>query len=134
MYKTERKLSEIFVYFTIIAILIACLGLFGLASYTTESRIKEIGIRKVMGASVGNIVLLLSQDFIKWIVLSAIIAFPIAYYSMNKWLLNFAYRINIGLIIFLFASGLTLLITFLTVGYQSVRAAVANPVESLRNE
>lgn len=134
MYNTERKLSEIFVYFTIIAILIACLGLFGLASYTAESRTREVGIRKVMGASVGKIVLLLSQDFVKWVSISALIAFPVAYFSMNKWLSNFAYRTNIGLFMFISAAGMALLITFCTVGYQAVKAAFANPVKSLRNE
>lgn len=134
MYRTEEKFGSIFGYFTFLAIFIACLGLLALASNATEQRVKEIGIRKVMGASVFGIVHLLSKDFLKMIVLAIIFGGPIAYFVMNKWLQDFAYRIEIGWGVFALAGGLTLLIALLTVISQAIRAALANPVKSLRYE
>lgn len=133
-YQTERKIGKIFGYFTGLAIFIACLGLFGLASFMAERRTKEIGIRKVLGAKVVGIVLLLSREFALWVLIANIISWPLAYVISNKWLQGFAYRINLGWEIFIFSAALALVIAVLTVSYQAVRAAVANPVESLRYE
>lgn len=117
-----------------IAIFIACLGLFGLATFSAEKRNKEIGIRKVMGASVANIVALLSKDFIKLVILGFIIAIPISWFAMNQWLADFAYQIEIGIGIFVLAGVAALVITLFTVSWQSIKAAVENPVNSLRSE
>ena len=133
-YKTEQQMGTIFKYFSFLSILISCLGLFGLAALSAEKRTKEIGIRKVLGASVYNVTFILSKEFLIWVVISNIIAWPIAYYFMNKWLQDFAYRINIYIWIFVIASGLALLIALLTVSLQAVKAALANPVESLKYE
>lgn len=133
-YRSEEKFSRIFLSFTGLAILIACLGLFGLVSFTVQKAAKEIGVRKVLGASVSNIVVLMSKDFLKLIVLANVLAWPVAYYAMNTWLEDFAFRIKIGIDTFLLAGGLALFIALLTVSYQAVRAALANPVESLRCE
>jgi putative ABC transport system permease protein len=134
MYRTEIRFGKIVGWFTLIAIIIACLGLYGLAAFSAERRIKEIGIRKVLGATVSNIVALLSKDFIKLVVIGFVIAIPIAWYSMNQWLADFAYRIDIGPGIFVLAGGAAILIALFTVSWQSIRAAVANPVDSLRSE
>jgi len=134
MYKTEMKLGQSFNYFTLIAILLSCLGLLGLASYMAEKKTKEIGIRKVLGATVPNILLLLTKEFTKFVFLANIIAWPIAYYTMNKWLQNFAYRVNIGLWMFVLSALLALFMALLTVSFQSIKAATANPVDSLRYE
>jgi len=133
-FSTEMRLSKMFSLFTGFAIFIACMGLFGLVAFAAETRTKEIGIRKVLGASVSNIVSLLSKDFVKLILISFIIAFPIAWWAMNKWLQAFAYRINIEWNIFAIAGTCTLLIALLTVSYQALKAAIANPVKSLRTE
>lgn len=133
-YKTENRLGEIVGYFTLLALFIAMLGLLGLVAYTAEQRTKEIGIRKVLGATVANIVGLLSKDFLKLVIIGFIIAVPIAWYAMNQWLADFAYKIEIGPGIFLLAGGLALLIALATVSWQSIRAALANPVDSLRSE
>jgi putative ABC transport system permease protein len=133
-YQADERLSEIFTYFSILAIFIACLGLFGLASFTAEQKTKEIGIRKVLGAPVSGIVLLLSKEFTKWVIAANLLAWPIAYFLMHKWLQNFAFRISLSIGIFLLAASLTLLIALLTVSYQSLKAALANPIESLRYE
>ena len=133
-YKSEIKLNEIITYFTLLALFIASIGLFGLAAYSAEQRTKEIGIRKVLGASVATIVALLSKDFIKLVVIGFLIAIPIAWYAMNQWLADFAYRIEIGPGIFIMAGGAALVIALLTVSWQSIKAAVSNPVESLRSE
>ena len=133
-YNTEQRMVSIFSSFAILAILIACLGLFGLTAFASEQRTKEIGIRKVVGASVPKIILLLSQEFIRWVVLANIIAWPVAYFAMNKWLQNFAYRIDLNVVLFLFAAVMALTVAGLTVSVQSVKAAAANPVEALKYE
>ena len=134
LYRSEMRISKIFRYFTALAIFISCLGLFGLASFMAEQRTKEIGVRKVLGASVPGIVLLLSKEFGKWVLVANIIAWPIAWYAMSKWLQNFAYRTNITWTTFIISAGIALLIALLTVSYKSIKAALANPVESLRYE
>jgi putative ABC transport system permease protein len=133
-YFTERRMGRVFGAFAILGIFIACLGLFGLTAFAAEQRTKEIGIRKVLGASDSKIFLLLSKEFIKWVLLANLIAWPIAYFAMNKWLQNFAYRIQIGIVAFMISGGTALLIAYLTVSYQSIKSARANPVESLRYE
>ena len=125
---------RIFGIFTLLGLFIACLGLLGLASFTAESRTKEIGIRKVCGASVAGIVIMLSKQFTKWVLLANGIAWPVAYFAMNKWLQNFAYRINIDIMTFLLSGLLVLGIALLTVSFQSFKAALANPADSLRYE
>jgi putative ABC transport system permease protein len=120
--------------FTLLAILIACSGLLGLAAYAASQRKKEIGVRKVMGASVLNIVVLLSSDFTKLILIATFIAIPLAWYGMSRWLENFAYRVDISVWSFVFAALSALLIGWLTVSYQSFTAARANPVTTLRSE
>jgi len=117
-----------------IAILISCLGLLGLATYTAQTKTKEIGIRKVLGASVGGIVKLISKDFLKLVIIAIVIASPLAWWVMSKWLQGFAYRVNISLWIFVLAGILALLIALTTVSYQAIKAAIANPVKSLRKE
>jgi len=133
-YEREEQTSRIIVYFTIIAILIACLGLFGLAAFSAEQRIREIGIRKILGASVTDVTALLSKDFIKLILIAIVIASPVAWYVMNKWLQAFAYRINITWWMFAAAALSTVLVALITVSFQSIKAAIANPVKSLRTE
>ncbi len=133
-YRADEQIGNIFGIFTFLGLFIACLGLLGLASFTAESRTKEIGIRKVLGASVGGIVLMLSRQFTKWVLLANCIAWPVAYYFMNKWLENFAFRIDMGIWTFVLSGIFVLLIAVLTVSYQSVKAAVANPVDSLKYE
>ena len=133
-YKTEQRMFTIFGSFSILAIIIACLGLFGLISFATEQRTKEIGIRKVLGASVQGIVGLLITKFIKWVLMANIIAWPLAYFAMNKWLQNFAYRTDMSIWIFIISGLTALAIALLTVSYQSIKAATANPVDSLRYE
>jgi putative ABC transport system permease protein len=110
------------------------MGLFGLATYASEQRVKEIGIRKVLGASVANITEMLSRDFLKLILIASLIAFPIAWYAMHKWLQNFAFRIDIQWWVFLVAALLAILIAIITISFQAIKAAVANPVKSLRTE
>jgi putative ABC transport system permease protein len=148
LYKSEQKTGSIFGYSTFLAIFISCLGLFGLAAQMAEMRIKEIGIRKVLGASVSGITLLLSKEFMKWVVVANVIAWPVAYYAMNRWIQNFAYayyamnrwiqnfayRTSVGLWIFFLAAFLAFLIALITVGYQAVKTAMANPVDALRYE
>ncbi len=134
MYRTEQRFGKIVALFTAIAIIIACLGLYGLAAFSAERRVKEIGIRKVLGASVPNIVGLLSKDFLKLVIIGFLIAVPVAWYAMNQWLSDFAYRIEIGAGIFILAGLSAVCIALVTVSWQSVRAAVANPVDSLRSE
>jgi putative ABC transport system permease protein len=134
LYRNEERMMQMFEYFSILAIVIACLGLFGLSSYTTEQRTKEIGVRKTLGASIPGIVFMLSKQFTKWVLLSNIIAWPVAFYFMNKWLQSFAYRIDIGIGIFIFSAVISFFIACMTIVYQSVRAARTNPVNSLKYE
>jgi putative ABC transport system permease protein len=134
LYDTERRTGKVFTIFAGIAILLACLGLFGLSVYATQQRIKEIGIRKVLGASVSSITVLLSSKFIVLVLVAFVIASPIAWFVMNKWLQDFSYRIELSWWMFLMAALAVMLITFITVCFQSVKAAVMNPVKSLRTE
>ena len=134
LYKGEEQTSRIIRTFSVIAIFIACLGLFGLAAFAAERRTKEIGIRKVLGATASNIIFLLSTEFSKWVLVSNIIAWPIAYYAMNRWLQGFAYRTNVGLWTFFLAALVAFMIALFTVSYQAIKAAVTNPVKALRYE
>ncbi|MBA4850878.1 ABC transporter permease [Emticicia sp. BO119] len=134
LYKSEQMVSRLSGYFALLAIVISCLGLFGLAAFTAEQRTKEIGIRKVLGASVGSIVGMLSGDFVKLVLIAAVVAFPIAGWVMTDWLKNFAYRIDIGIPIYIIAGVAAALIALLTVSYQAIKAALMNPVKSLKTE
>lgn len=134
LYRDEQRLARVFGWFTGLALTVACLGLFGLASLSVTKRTREIGVRKVVGATVANIAAMLSRDFIKLVLLANLIAWPAAWYAMDRWLQDFAYRIEIGWWIFALAGGLALVIALLTVSTQAVRAALANPVDSLRYE
>jgi hypothetical protein len=134
LYSTEEQMRKLLQYFTFLAIFIASIGLYGLASLITKQRTKEIGIRKVLGATVPKILLLLTKDFVKWVLIAIIIAWPVAYYAMHRWLQDFAYRTNIGIATFMLSAALALFIALATVSYQSIKAALANPVESLRYE
>ncbi len=133
-YKSETLTGSLTYYFAFISILISCLGLFGLATFMAKQRTKEIGIRKVLGASVKNITILISKDFLKLVLWAIIIASPIAYFFMQRWLEDFTYRIDINWWVFALAGGFALIITLLTVGFQSIKSAIANPVKSLRTE
>jgi putative ABC transport system permease protein len=133
-YEGEKRFEKLFIVFAVLAIMIGCLGLFGLSAYTASQRIKEIGIRKVLGASVPDITKMLSKDFLTLVVVAIVIASPIAWWVMNKWLQEFAYRVNISWWIFAAAGMAALFIAMLTVSFQAIRAAVANPVKSLRTE
>jgi putative ABC transport system permease protein len=134
MYRAEQRVGKVALTFAILTILIACLGLFGLVTYMAEQRTKEIGIRKVLGASVPNIVSLLSSEFLVLVIISVLIASPIAYYAMSQWLTEFAYRIEISWWMFLTAGVLAVCIALLTVSFQAIRAALMNPVNSLKSE
>ncbi|GGH04605.1 ABC transporter permease [Mucilaginibacter phyllosphaerae] len=134
VYRADNQVSKIVGILAGLAILISCLGLFGLASFSAEKRIKEIGVRKVLGASVQNIVLLLSGHFVKLVVISNMIAWPLAWYAMNRWLRDFAFHIDITLGTFVFVALLSVFIALITISFQSVKAAIANPVKSLRSE
>jgi putative ABC transport system permease protein len=134
LYKVENRTSQLFSFFSTTAILLACLGLFALAAYTTVQRTKEIGIRKVLGASIFSVASLLSIDFLKLVVIASIIAFPLAWWAMHQWLQDFAYRINISWLVFLWSGLAAVLIALITVSLQAFRAAIANPVTSLRSE
>ena len=134
LYKTEKIIGATFKYSSILAIFVACLGLFGLVSFMAEQRTKEVGIRKSLGASVTNIVLLFSKEFTKCVLIANIIALPAAYLFVNDWLKDYPYRTNVSLWIFILAAIVTIIIALLTVSYQAVKAARANPVEALRYE
>ena len=134
LYKVETRTSKLFGFFSTTAILLACLGLFALAAFTTVQRTKEIGIRKVLGASLFSIAELLSVDFLKLVVVAAIIAFPLAWWVMHQWLQDFAYRININWLVFVSAGLAAIVIALITVSFQAIKAAMANPVKSLRSE
>ena len=134
MYKSEQKLASLLWIFTIMAIVVGCMGLFGLAAFSAEQRTKEIGIRKVLGASVFRIVSLLSKAFLKLVLIASVVAFPIAWWAMNNWLEDFPYRVNIGWSVFGIAMVAALAIALLTVSFQAIKAAIMNPVKSLRSE
>jgi len=134
LYQSEQRTGKLFICFAFFAILIACLGLFGLITYAAEQRTKEIGIRKVLGATIANVTALLSKDFIKLVFISIVIATPIAWFAMNKWLQSFAYRTNISWWVFVLAAAIALIIALITVSFQAVKAALANPVKSLKVE
>jgi putative ABC transport system permease protein len=134
MYKTETKLSVLFRGFSALALFLSCLGLYGLASFTVETRRKEVGIRKVLGASLPGILLLLTREFIKWVLLVNLAAWPMAFFFMKKWLQSFAYRVSPDVWTFVFSSVIALAIALLTIGFQTVKAAAANPVDSMRYE
>ncbi len=134
LYKSEQRQGTIFTVFACIAICIACLGLFGLSAFTISQRVREIGVRRVLGAKVDSIVLLLSKDFMRLVFVASVIAFPIAWYAMTNWLGDFAYRIHIEWWVFVLAASLALLIALATVSFHAIRAALANPVTSLRSE
>jgi ABC-type antimicrobial peptide transport system permease subunit len=133
-YKSETLVGELAKYFSILAVFISCLGLFGLAAFTAEQRTKEIGIRKVLGASVADLVALLSKEFIKLVGVAFVLASPLAWYAVHQWLQKFAYREEIAWWVFVLAGGLAVLIAVLTVSFQSLKVALANPVKSLRSE
>jgi hypothetical protein len=134
LYSNELIISKLSVLFATLAIVISCLGLLGLVMFSAEQRVKEIGIRKVLGASLGQIVALFSKDFLKLIMIAFLIAAPVGWYAMHQWLQDFAYRIDISWWIFALAGAVSLLIALLTVSYQAIKAAIANPVKSLRTE
>lgn len=133
-YRGEEQAARIVRTFSAIAVFIACLGLFGLAAFSAERSTKEVGIRKVLGATTSNLVFHLSTEFTKWVLLANVIAWPVAYYVMNRWLENFAYRIHIGVLAFILAAGLAFVIALFTVSYQAIKAALANPIDALRYE
>ncbi|WP_332368009.1 ABC transporter permease [Spirosoma telluris] len=134
LYEKEQKTAQLINTATAIAILISCMGLFGLATFTAQQRTKEIGVRKVLGASVGSIVALLSKDFLKLVIIALVISSPIAWWGMNQWLKDFAYKVYLEWWVFALAGVLAIAIAVLTVGFQSVKAALTNPVKSLRSE
>jgi putative ABC transport system permease protein len=134
MYRAESQFMNIFKYFTFISIFIAALGLFGLASIVIEHRTKEMGIRKVLGASISSLILLLSRDFLKLIILANVFAWPAAFYFINKWLHNFAYRVNLSIWLFLVSAFITLIIALLSIIFQSLKASNANPADTLKYE
>jgi len=133
-YRSEHRLGSIFSLFALLSVFIACLGLFGLCAYVAEKRTKEIGIRKILGASVKSVVVLISKDFLKLTLIAALLAFPPAWWVMNKWLEDFAYRIQIGWTVFMVAGLSTIIIALLTISFQAIKAAIANPVKNLRTE
>jgi len=133
-YHSEQITQKIFIIFSYLAIFIACLGMLGLAAYTTQQRIREISVRKVLGASVTNIVVMLSKDFLKLVIIASLIAFPVAWWGMYKWLQSFAYKISIGWWVFVLAAFAATIIALFTISFQAIKAAVANPVKSLRTE
>jgi putative ABC transport system permease protein len=134
LYRSEQRMGMLFYSFALLAILISCLGLFGLASFMTEKRTKEIGIRKVLGASHSGVVVLLNKQFTRWVLMANVLSWPIAYYAMSRWLQGFAYRINLGIGTFILAALIALAIALITVSYQSLKTALSNPAEALRYE
>ena len=134
LYHSEETTQRLFIIFSALAIFIACMGLLGLIMYAVQKRAREIGIRKVLGASITSIITLLSKDFLRLVLIAAVIAFPVAWFGMNKWLQDFAYRITISWWIFGIGALAAILLTFITVSFQTIKAAVANPVKSLRTE
>jgi len=133
-YKGEQQAGQMFAIFAGLAILVACVGLFGLSAYTAHLRTKEIGIRKVLGASVKSVVMLLAKDFTKMVVIAFVIAVPASWYLMSQWLERFAYKIQLSPLTFVGAGAITLIIAWLTVSFQTIKAAIINPVNSLKSE
>ena len=133
-YKQENQLAQLYKIFAAIAIFLSCLGLYGLASFMAVQRIKEVGIRKVLGASVSQVTSMLSKQFIKLVLIACIVAFPLSYWIMHQWLLDFAYRINLNAWVFLAAACIAIFIALGTVSVQSIKAALRNPVKALRSE
>ncbi|MFI5156955.1 MAG: ABC transporter permease, partial [Chitinophagales bacterium] len=133
-FSDEKLLGELAALFAGLTIFISCLGLFGLATYMAEARIKEIGVRKVLGASVSSITTLLSKDFLKLVIVAILIATPVAYWTMSKWLAGYNYRITLSWSVFLESGILAILIALISVSYQSIKASIANPAKSLRSE
>ena len=134
LYTSENRMSTVFKAFAAFAIFISCLGLFGLSAYSAQLRIKEVGIRKVLGASVYNVTLLLSKDFIVLVLISAITSWPVAWWTMHHWLNGFAYRVDINLWTFIISGGFAVMVALLTVSFQAIKAALLNPVKSLKTE
>jgi putative ABC transport system permease protein len=134
LYTSENRLGQLFIAFAILAIIVACLGLFGLVTYAAEQRVREIGIRKVLGANLIDIVAMIAIDFVKLVAIASLIGFPLAWWATNRWLQDYAYRINIGWWVFVITGLTALFIAFATVGFQAIKAALANPVQSLRSE
>src|SRR4030095_4140927 len=130
----EKKFSNIFLYFSILSLVIACLGLYGLISYTTTQKTKEIGVRKVLGATANGIAAMLSGSFLKLVLFACVVAMPVAWFIMNRWLEDFAYRTTISWWMFTIAGLLVLLIALITVSFEAIKAAISNPVKSLRTE
>jgi ABC-type antimicrobial peptide transport system permease subunit len=133
-FRSQERVANLSQVFTILAIFISCLGLFGLASFVAEQRTKEIGVRKTLGASVSQLWMLLSKDFLKLVCISLLVGSPLAYYMMNKWLQKFPYRTDISWTVFLMACSGAIIITIITVSYQAIKSATTNPVDSLRTE
>ncbi|MFC2167496.1 ABC transporter permease [Acidobacteriota bacterium] len=133
-YKAEQKIGRLFNTFSLLTIFIACLGLFGLASFTAEMRTKEIGIRKVLGASVPSIIRLLNQEYVKKVILATLMAWPLGFYAMSKWLQNFHYRIKLSVVPFLAAGLIAMVIALITVSFQTFKAAKTNPADTLHYE
>jgi putative ABC transport system permease protein len=134
LHRADKRMGDIFQIFSLTAVVVACLGLFGLAVFTAEQKTKEIGIRKVLGASAFNIYVMLSRDFLKWVTVASIVAWPVAYFFMHKWLQNFAYRVNIAPWIFIASAGITFMIAMFTISFQTIKSSMADPVDSLRYE
>jgi putative ABC transport system permease protein len=134
LYQSESRFQKVFISLVILGIFIACLGLLGLATFAAQQRIKEIGIRKVLGASVASVVTLLSKDFLKLVCIAFIVASPIAWYAVHRWLQDFAYRIDVKWWVFPLAGIIAILIALLTISFQAIKAAMSNPVKSLRTE
>jgi putative ABC transport system permease protein len=134
LYESEQRQSTLFTVFACIAIVIACLGLFGLSAFAITQRVKEIGVRRVLGAKANTIVTLLSKDFLKLVIIASLIAFPVAWYAMSHWLQDFAYRTNIQWWVFILSAVLALIVALATISYHAIKAAVANPARSLRSE
>jgi putative ABC transport system permease protein len=134
LYNADEKMGKLFIFFSILIVFIACLGIYGLATFLGEQRVKEIGVRKVMGASTSKIMQLLTKDFTKWVIISNIIAIPIGYYIMNKWLQDFAYRTSLSIWVFALAGVITLIISLLTISVQTYKTANLNPAKTLKYE
>jgi putative ABC transport system permease protein len=134
LYKAESRFQKVFISMVILGIIIACLGLLGLATFAAQQRVKEIGIRKVLGASIASIVQLLSKDFLKLVLIAFLIALPVGWYATNKWLQDFAYRIDVKWWVFLLAGLIAMVIAFVTISFQTIKAALTNPVKNLRTE